>query len=463
MKKRFEIKKGVFMEDNALYGEFDWLGVHIDINKNNSMRSVEASTLHELGHQELASSTTLGMLDFLIANISKLENDEKTKRKLDQLYERIYKSTINVQESFAVFFELKYLEEIDHDEYVKLRSYYISTGTYINKYRFGELLFLFKNSNVEENKCAVDAMRTIAINAMNINLYELALLDGKYLHIIDKKLDKYNANYRFFKVIKYIENNNINLAELDENSISKIFSILQLEVFKNFEWNDFKNWVTESLLKPLNLKEIEEYVSYQMDMDCVDELLSASAYVSNRCKYEIKDANTKEEIEDAFRNSKILFVDDSYDAGKAVLYFAIDIDNKRAFRFASRYVFVNWFRYIPITFTDRNHYKSIIDKEPLFANVPALIDLADMNPNTINFIYDINVTEYYIEELNDRFSIIFLKGMNSNIFFHVSSKSNVFILEKRYLTHMQCKLDWWDDIIPLEHKQYFDVFVMEHE
>ena len=59
MKKRFEIKKGVFMEDNALYGEFDWLGVHIDINKNNSMRSVEASTLHELGHQELASSTTL--------------------------------------------------------------------------------------------------------------------------------------------------------------------------------------------------------------------------------------------------------------------------------------------------------------------------------------------------------------------------------------------------------------------
>ena len=121
MKKRFEIKKGVFMEDNALYGEFDWLGVHIDINKNNSMRSVEASTLHELGHQELASSTTLGMLDFLIANISKLENDEKTKRKLDQLYERIYKSTISVQESFAVFFELKYLEEIDHDEYVKLR------------------------------------------------------------------------------------------------------------------------------------------------------------------------------------------------------------------------------------------------------------------------------------------------------------------------------------------------------
>ena len=57
--------------------------------------------------------------------------------------------------------------------YVKLRSYYISTGTYINKYRFGELLFLFKNSNVEENKCAVDAMRTIAINAMNINLVVL--------------------------------------------------------------------------------------------------------------------------------------------------------------------------------------------------------------------------------------------------------------------------------------------------
>lgn len=92
------------MEEDALYGEFDWLGVHIDINKNRSMRSVEASTLHELGHQELASSTTMGMLDFLITNIFNIEKDEKTKRKLEQLYKRIDKSTINVQESFAVFF-----------------------------------------------------------------------------------------------------------------------------------------------------------------------------------------------------------------------------------------------------------------------------------------------------------------------------------------------------------------------
>ena len=109
-------------------------------------------------------------------------------------------------------------------------------------------------------------------------------------------------------------------------------------------------------------------------MDCFDELLSASAYVSNRCKYEMKKANTKEEIEDAFRNSKLLFVDDSYDAGNAVLYLAMDIDNKIVFSFISRCIFVNWFKYIPITFTDRNYYKSIIDKEPLFANVPALID-----------------------------------------------------------------------------------------
>ena len=61
-------------------------------------------------------------------------------------------------------------------------------------------------------------------------------------------------------------------------------------------------------------------------------------------------------------------------AGNAVLYLAMDIDNKIVFSFTSRCIFVNWFKYIPITFTDRNHYKSIIDKEPLFANVPALID-----------------------------------------------------------------------------------------
>lgn len=72
------------MGKDALYGEFDWIGVHIDINKNKPVRSVEASTLHELGHQELASSTILGMLDFLITNIFKIEKDEKTKRKLEQ-------------------------------------------------------------------------------------------------------------------------------------------------------------------------------------------------------------------------------------------------------------------------------------------------------------------------------------------------------------------------------------------
>lgn len=339
----------------------------------------------------------------------------------------------------------------------------MSTGKYIKEYRFNELLFLFKNSNIEENKRVVDIMRIIAITAMNINLYELALLDGKYLHIIEKKPDEYNANFRFFKVIKYIQNNNINFANLDRNSIHEIFHTLKLEVFRDLEWNEFKNWVTENLLKPLNLKEIEEYVSYQTDMDCYDELLSASAYVSNRYKYETMDANTKEEIEDAFRNSKILFIDDSYDAGNAILYLAMDIDNKRAFRFASRYIFIKWFNYIPITITDRNHYKSIIDKEPLFVNVPALIDLADMNPNTINFICSINVTEYYIEELDDRFSIIFMKGKNSNIFFHVSSKFNISILESKYLTHIQCKLDWWNDIIPLEYKHYFDVFIRGHE
>ena len=451
------------MEKGALYGEFDWLGVHIDINKNKSMRSVEASTLHELGHQELASSTTLGMLDFLIMNIFKIEKDEKTKRKLEQLYNRVDKSTINVQESFAVFFELKYLEEIDHDEYVNLRSYYISTDTYIKQYRFNELLFLFKNSNIAENKKVVDVMRNIAITAMNINLYELALLDGKYLHIIEKEPDKYNANVRFFKVIKYIEKNNINLANLDRNGIHEIFHILGLEVFRDFEWNEFKNWGTENLLKPLNLKEIEQYVSYQTDVDCYDELLSASAYISNRHKYEIKSANTKEEIEDAFRNSKILFFSDDYDDGKAIIYFAIDIDNKRMFTFASRYIFIKWFNYIPIVFTDRNHYKSIIDKEPLFVDVPALIDLADMNQNTTDFISSINLTEYYIEELNDRFSIVFLKGKNSNIFFHVSSKFNIYIFVTKYLAHIQCKLDWWKDIIPLEYKQYFDEFIREHD
>ena len=116
-----------------------------------------------------------------------------------------------------------------------------------------------------------------------------------------------------------------------------------------------------------------------------------------------------------------------------------------------------------LTFTDRNHYKSIIDKEPSFVDVPALIDLADMNQNTINFIYSINVMEYYIEELNDNFSIIFLKGNNSNIFFHVSSNFNIFILKLKYFNHIQCRINWWNDIIPLEYKHYFDVFIREYE
>ena len=70
------------------YGEFDATGVHIDIFRNRNIYEVNATTLHELTHQELVSNSSLGMLDFLLSNIAMNEHNKKIVSKIEQLYDR---------------------------------------------------------------------------------------------------------------------------------------------------------------------------------------------------------------------------------------------------------------------------------------------------------------------------------------------------------------------------------------
>ena len=68
------------------YGRFDYSGIHVDINKNVTKNDVAASSLHEDTHSLLASTTSVGMLDFLLMNICEVERNEKIRGKIKQLY-----------------------------------------------------------------------------------------------------------------------------------------------------------------------------------------------------------------------------------------------------------------------------------------------------------------------------------------------------------------------------------------
>lgn len=115
------------------FGKFNFSGVHIDINRNRTECDVIATSLHELTHQILASSSSIGMLDFLLMNIYEVEKDIKLRDKIKQLYERVSKSSIKVQESTAVLIELLMLKSIDEKTYFSTLQMYDAGQIYMKQ------------------------------------------------------------------------------------------------------------------------------------------------------------------------------------------------------------------------------------------------------------------------------------------------------------------------------------------
>ena len=430
------------------YGEFSFNGVHIDINKNVDDYDVAATTLHELNHQELAGNSFVGMLDFLLMNVYEVVNDEKIKSKIHQLYQRVSKSSIRVQEAVSMFQEFAFLKVNNTDKYNELMLHYKTETNYYKDFRFGELEFLLMG--LESNEDAIDVsnkVQKIAISSMNINICDLNPLDGKYLHKMDKQQKEYNANYRFATVIRHIRETKFEVLHCDYEAIEKLFDYVDIPV-TNFSWNRFKEWADNRLLNPLHLLSTENYVQFIENDNPINKVLSASAYNSSTAKYEYYPCNEKNEIENAFMNSQVLYIENNQDG--SVRNLLVDYLNRNLYEFATRTVFIKWFNYVPIVFTDRKHYFNLVEIEPNIQNTWILVDLAEMSKNLIDFLKKVNVHEYYVLDLNEKFDAIFFKGNKRPLFFHLTTKINTGLWKDSYLRDYICRKTWWDDSFPIE-------------
>ena len=441
-----------------VFGEFNYSGVHIDINKNKDGFDVGSTTLHELCHQELSSNSYVGIFDFLLMNVIQSCIEDKIKSKLLQLYRRVSESSIRVQESTAMFQELAFLKVVNSKKYYELLNYYKFESDYYKKYRFNEIEFLLLNiSDYEEALNITTKVKDLALLAMNIDLITLDPLDGKYLCQIDRQQARYNANYRFSKVIKYIKSNQYDLSS--EDNIQSIFSDMGLD-YITFSWDIFKKWATEALLKPLHLLSAERYIVYAGDYSPSMYLLSASAYNSNSEKYTKHICHNALEIKDALRKSQIatLYIANSKDC-RCVKNLLVNYQGKEYFEYYTKTVFLASFDNIPIIATDRYHYEDLVKMEPTIENTNILVDLADMNLSLLKFIGDRGVNEYFMYPLNKQFVIVFMKGKIAPIFFHVTSLLNATIWCESLLSEYTCRTVWWDEIIPIRDLLVFINFV----
>lgn len=296
------------------YGRFDYSGIHVDINKNVTKNDVAASSLHEDTHRLLASTTSVGMLDFLLMNIYEVERNEKIRGKIKQLYDRISNSSLKVQESTAVLVELLMLNSIDEKDYLRTLNMYVDGRVYMREYGFEKLNFLLQivpySIQDREKKLLniANNIRKIAIKSMNVDFYKENPLDGKYMKCLDSYLDKYNANYRFMKIVRYIENKKeIMLEEMEEEEIDNIFRINVLSVDCVFNWDKFREWANNMLCRPLGIKAAEEYINFVKDIEIEEQICSIAAYNSFD-PFKKRILNTEKEIIDTWTNNDILYI-----------------------------------------------------------------------------------------------------------------------------------------------------------
>lgn len=448
------------------YGRFDFNGVHVDINSNTTEYDVIASSLHELTHQMLASSTSIGMLDFLLMNIHAAERDVKLRNKIDQLHTRVSNSSIKVQESTAVLVELMMLNSTDEKSYLNTLNMYVAGRTYMKEYGFEKLEFLLKAVNSEthdrEKKLLniANNIRSIAIKAMNVDFYDVNPLDGKYMKCLDSSLCKYNANYRFMKIIRYIENERKSiLGEMAEKEINDIFQINDLPVCSAFDWDKFSEWANNMLCKPLGIKDISEYINFVENIEIEEQLCSASAY-NSRAIFKKKVLNSEEEVKSSWTHNDILYVhyEESY-----FMHVLINLEERTQFMFFNKFALTNLATEVKILFMDRNHYEVNISKCPQLIQYDTFVDIGNVDSYAIKFIKDEAVIDYYIKNINNNFCVLFFRGSYNTAFFLMYPLVYVMTLIRTHFNDLVLQDNWWDEFIPEEKLEHFCKFLMVNE
>ena len=452
------------------YGKFDFSGVYIDINKNLTEYDVAASSLHEYTHRILSSSSSVGMLDFLLMNVYEAESGKKLCAKIQQLYDRVSKSSIKVQECTAMLTELLMLKIMDKKTYFSTLEMYDVGQKYMKEYGFEKLKFILSQVNFERLddvdtqinniRNIVENIRNIAIKSMNIDIYIIDPLDGKYMKCLESCKEKYNSNYRFMKVIKYIENDVLDLTtKLTENEINNLFHLNGLSVYAQFDWDEFNEWANNMLCKPLGIMPANKYITYIEKMSEDEQICAISAYNSSNV-FKIKPLNYEEEVISSWTPNDILYIqaEETY-----YRYVLVNMDNRTQYIFHHKYVWLNLAKEVKLVFMDRNHYKSNIFKCPQLLQFDIFVDIGTVDCYAINFIREECLIDYYIQKVNANFSVIFFRGSFHTVFFLMYPLSNIRLFFNTNFPELIWQDSWWEDYIPEKKKDYFCEFLVISE
>lgn len=440
------------------YGYYDFRGVHIEMNNNSTEYDVSASSLHEFMHQRLAASTSIGALDFLLMNIYATEKDVKLRGKIKQLYERVSDSSIKVQESTAVFDELSMLKIFSEDDYRRVLKMYKDGQIYMKKYGFENLEFLLKEQNIgtldreEKINNLSNNIFNIATKAMNVDFYKVNPLDGKYMKCLEKNQREYNANFRFTKIIKYIQNEGISIThEMTDEEIDNIFAINQLPVGEMFDWKKFSVWANSMICKPLAIKDFSEYAVYVDDLNTEERICCVSAYNSH-APLQKRILKTVEEIKASWSQDDILYIhfEESY-----YVNVLINLENKVQSVFFNKYALIDLASAVKMLFMDRNHYKKNIEECPKLVFFDTFVDIGNIEPYAISFMREECLLDCYIKRANELFCIIFFRGSFNTAFFLMYPLVQVPMLFETYFPTMYIQDSWWDDFIAEEKMEHF--------
>lgn len=426
------------------FGEYNYRGVHVDVNRNKRFLDSTATSFHELTHQLLCAGSVLGTFDHLLMCISEFEENDKVKRAVKQLYDRVNKSSICVQESVAMFIELIILALRNRKKYDELLLYYKTESDYYSKYRFKEIEgFIDLDEiipDIDKARRLMDNMEYLAILSLDIPLYDLDPVDGKYLVKIDKEKNLYNADYRFSKAIRYVKDNHIDMLNASGEECEKVFRDLGLQVTK-MVYSEFKEWVTQRLLTPLKLREMDYYCKPEMEATEDEILSSICAYNSAPLAYKYEKCKDNKEAVRWFIDSPLHFL---------ILNESIpDVINTCMFNLDTWQYSIKPEKTIhpclysdKVAVTDLDNYERIKDKHPKFKKVKAFVIIEDCFPATRALLEKQGVDRYSMVSLNESFALILMKGKGRAVYIYTIPKLSAYAVKRIFLDKFKFYADY---------------------
>lgn len=442
---------------NTLYGEFNSQGIFIDMENNSEDWIVFSTSVHELTHSFIEFDTYLGQLEFLMQQIALSPNTNcKTRELFKRFIEKIYDSSINVQESLAVFWELSFLETYNSALMDKeLETYKTKRPDYYIKYRFIDIedflddawdRYKFKPTNEQIRDKAANLL-LLAKYCMNIDITKLTITGNAILPEINNDKSSFCPNYRFARAIKYIKDHKISIHNLSKSMIEKIFNQLNFTHLNNFDVSFMCNWANNNLLNKYNLEEYSYYVAYGERENPLEQILSINCYIS-KYKYLGKTVSNPSKT-DIINAAFYAYICDNNDSSTPTAL--INVKNGEIVYIKKDYN-PNLALQIGKIFTDRHSYPLLYNKTSPNPKIAIYVDLGNWDFLAKRFLNAQCLSGYIRYELNNHFSIILFKSNSTSIFFITLPTMNVPIFEKCYLQNIELLEDWWrseSDLIEL--------------